>query len=493
MLIQFTDAIMKTLHLLTLIIALQFSQTNLMSTETNYLQECWKKQVFTIHGKYLQLSYQEELNELEHSYYPWQQTNYKGKGECWINAHSFIKKDSLSPGNYFSKTQLINNQLLLLDYGNTKLSPVTQQMTDEQTYKSARYSPTMIIAFFLKNNVSMDYDRGEAFVSYTSKINNAIVKLFIRKSDQLVEKISTLSDDELFGDVLSVYHYSNYESIQEVYCPKEVEINKVNGKLTDKVTIRSAKISSDVAQLIPIPENYTIAAEQNNKPETVTEKYNDRIWFVFIKHTDARVMMVAFNDFLVVVDAPLNSENGASIIKSIREIFPYKPIRYFSFSHYHPYALGGVRPFILEGATILCSDINEAYLHYIYSNPRTLNPDSLQLHPRALVTKSIKDSLTISDGDYTLELFFIGNTSAHTNDFVIYYLPKEKLVFENDLAWIEKGNTAAPADTRTKGLYKAIKERKLAVDTIIQSWPATGYGIISIIPFELLEQAATMK
>ncbi len=191
-------------------------------------------------------------------------------------------------------------------------------------------------------------------------------------------------------------------------------------------------------------------------------------------------------------DAHLNIANGELIIKEAKKIAPGKPIRYFSFSHYHPHPIGGVRAFVHEGATIVCTDENEAYLNYIVKAPRTLNPDALQKDPKPLNLKKLNDSLTITDGNYQLQVHLIGKKSAHTVDFLVYYFPSENMVFESDLVWIPEQGVMKPAGDRQLGFYSAIKDLGLNVSTVVQSWPVGAYGMKTMIPYGDLEKSVKL-
>jgi hypothetical protein len=123
----------------------------------------------------------------------------------------------------------------------------------------------------------------------------------------------------------------------------------------------------------------------------------------------------------------------------------------------------------------------------------TLNPDSLQLQPQPLIFEEIKDSLTISDSRTEMVIYFIGEKSEHTKDYLIYYFPEEKLLFQGDLVWISKKGEVEKAGNRQAGLYNAIKDLDIKVETIIQSWPVSDYGVKTIIPFEDLEKSMNME
>ena len=473
----------------TLILGVMLCATfKISGKEKDYLKNCWNKQV---QNKKLTFSYSEKLNELEHSFQPWQQTNYTGKGVVWCSKENFIKMDTLLNGKkvYNSKTQFDKSSLLFLDYGDADLFPVTQNMFVEFTYKTARYSPNILLNYFYDQKISLDKESDKMYAIYTTKINNTIVKLFIHKSDNLLSRITTLNDDELFGDILTTISYSNYSTIDSLYYPKSIVIEKINGKIKDEVLINSASIYIDSPILLNPPKNYTLKQINEPKPEIKTEKYNNNIYFIELVHTNTRVLLVEFDNFLLVNEAPLNSNNGQLIINEAKRIAPNKPIKYFSFSHYHPHPIGGIRAFIHQGSKIICCETDVEYVNYLAKASHSLKPDSLHIEPKSLLFEKIKDSLVISDGKYEMKIFLIGKKSEHTNDFLIYYFPNENLLFESDLIWIANEGEIKKAGNRQAGLYHAIKDLKLDVKTIIQSWPISGYGIKTNIPFEDLEKS----
>lgn len=458
------------------------------NAQTDYLVKSWIKQVKPIKNKYLTFSFKEELNELEHSFYPWQQTNYNVNGQIWANNAEFIKIDTLN-GKHNSKTSISRDEMLLLDFGNTKLSVVTEKMFKDQTFKTGKYVPTRILDYFKSKNISIDDDSDEQFAIYKTVINKTVIRLYINKSNNLLAKITTLNDDEFFGDVLTSYTYSNYVKIKGFNLALDIKIEKINGKLIDKINLTNPIITQISPEPLERPNDYFMANEKTIKPNIKIEKYNDRIYFVELKHTNDRVMIVEFVDFLLVAEAPLNSENGELIIQEARKIAPDKPIKYFVFGHHHPHYLGGIRPFVHKAAKIISLKQNEEYVSYIVKAKHTLNPDKLQLDPKPLMFEEIKDSLTISDNRMKMVIFFIGKKSKHTNDYLIYYFPEEKILFQDDLVWISKEGKIKKAGEKQEGLYNAIVNLGIEPKIIIQSWPVSNYGVKTVIPFEELKKS----
>lgn len=481
-----------------LILIAFLSITTLVATAKpiSNLPACYTKQVKPLQANYFTFSFTENLNELEHSFFPWQQTNYTAKGTIWLNADNFLKSDTLTRfsnnQNYFSKTQYNKSNLLFLDYGDTSLFASTQNMFLNQLVKSARYSPLMLINYFFKLNV-IPTQNSINYMMFQTTINKTQVKLYISKATNLADKIITISNDELFGDVTTTYNYTHYTKTDSLFYPALINIQKINGKITDEVKILTPTTTNLTPTLLQAPASYKLVDEKETPPQTKLIKYSKNIYFLEIKHTDDKILIAEFKNFLVVEGAPLNSKNGELIINEAKKIAPNKPIKYFTFGHYHPHYLGGMRPFINAGATVLSVPADTEYVHYLAEAPHTIVLDSLQLHPKPVQIKIVNDSTTISDGKFELKIYFIGKNSQHTNDYLIYYFPTEKLLFEDDLVWISSTGPITKAGGRQLGLYNAIKKLSLNVSTIVQSWPVADYGVKTIIPFADLETSAQIK
>jgi hypothetical protein len=455
----------------------------------NHLSLCHAKQISKLNHKFVTATFTEKRDELEHNFNPWQTTTYYSKGALWLNKNSFYKTDSLLLNSkmYYSKTQFANNKLLFLDYGDEELFAVTSKFNNNQILQSCRYSPLQTLQYFANQMVPLSSESNIIQAIYITKINDAIVKLIINKKKSIVEKISVLSHDDLYGDVVTFYQYLHYKKINRIQTPTTIVISKINYHLADIVELQNVSIFDSAKSILIAPANYSIPNDKPIVPEISIEKYQDHIYFIACKHTDDRVLLVEFDTFLLVAEAPLSAENGELIIAKIKGLFPTKPIKYFVFGHHHPHYIGGIRAFIHKGATILPALYNIDYVKDIATMQHSLKPDSLQLQPKKILYEGVAKSKIITDGNIEMNIIWIGNQSEHTDDYLIYYFPKQKLLFQDDLVWIKKEGAAKKASKRQAGLYNAIKNLKLDVDTIIQSWPVADYGVKTIIPFADVE------
>lgn len=473
--------------------------TVLLSTwqlQAGILSECYTKMALPLQQNYLHFTYTESLHELGHNFRPWQANVYKGKGEIYCSVFHVTKADTVlhERSSYTSQIDYRAGQLLYKDYGADGQMPVTRAMLDAQPYTLARYTPVLLLQHFLAEEIEESSGAPAGFAVYKSVLNSHLITLYIRKSDQLLRKVSILEHDDLYGDVLRTLYYSDYTQLEgQLYYPRKIRVEKYNGKLTDEIQVHTAELREKAPVLLTPPDDYALWQPPLPEINVRTEKYNDRIHFIELEHTDDRSLLVEFDHFLLLAEAPLNSENGEHILAEAAKIAPGKPVKYFVFGHHHPHYLGGLRAFVHKGAEIICSAVNKEYVEYLARAPHTLQPDRLQLEPRPLKTKLIKDSLHIAEGGYEMIIYFIGAASQHTDDYLLYYFPQEKLLFQDDLVWIAKEGPPAKAGARQEGLYNAIQGLGIPVETIVQSWPVRDYGVKTIISFRELEESVQKK
>ena len=188
---------------------------------------------------------------------------------------------------------------------------------------------------------------------------------------------------------------------------------------------------------------------------------------------DSRSLIVEFADHLALIEFAVGSANGERLVDAAKRRWPGKPIRYALFSHYHPSYAGGLRAAIAEGATVLVPAGNEAFVRSIAALPFTVEPDRLARSPRPLAIRTFADSLVLEDSMNRLVAYNYGARSNHADDFVVFWLPRARLLFETELGWVTvDGNLRA--SRRAAPLLKWIEERHLEVDRIVQSWPMRG-------------------
>jgi glyoxylase-like metal-dependent hydrolase (beta-lactamase superfamily II) len=189
------------------------------------------------------------------------------------------------------------------------------------------------------------------------------------------------------------------------------------------------------------------------------------------KSLDARTIVVEFADHCIALGAPLTSALGEHVVASIAQRFPDKPLRYVLFGHHHPHYTGGLRAFLAAGATVVALPNNARYAAEIAARPFTFEPDAWARAHATPQIVSFSGRREFADAGRRLEAIDIGARSDHTDEYLVFYLPHEQVLLEDDIGWSAAQDGKLRFGSRSRGLRDAIVERSLVVRTLWQSWP----------------------
>lgn len=474
-----------------------FFLLSLSSYSNSILERCWQIQGEPLTESYVSFKITETENYFSHSMSPWEQQQYQIKTIFDFNNQSYYKTDSLTTSRariYTSKTQFETEHLLFIDYGEETLHEITESLVVRKLMHSCRYTPSLILNHFYQNKDNLKVENKGDLIVFETEIAPYFVKLFIDKKTFEIKKISTVSDQEFDdesygnGDVEDVYYYLNYKDVQNFLIPYEIQVHKLNSKLQDLVLITAVDFKIEVKKLLDRPLVYTVNKEKTYEPDITIEKYSNQISFINLHHCGTRSMLVEFEDFILVAESPLNSQEGELLLQEVKKIVPNKPIKYFVFGHFHPHYTGGIRPFIHAGAKVICTEEDRSYIEYLASSLHQIKQDQLQKEPKQVEYEHVYHQKEIGDDDFKMIIYHIGSQSNHTNDYLIYYFPNEKMIFQDDLIRISKNTTKENVSKTTLGFYEAVKELDLDVIDIVQNWNVFDKNNKMMFKMEQLEQ-----
>jgi glyoxylase-like metal-dependent hydrolase (beta-lactamase superfamily II) len=169
-------------------------------------------------------------------------------------------------------------------------------------------------------------------------------------------------------------------------------------------------------------------------------------------------------DHVIAVEAPLYEARTAPVVNSIKERYPAKPLRYVIPTHHHLDHSGGIRAFMAAGATVVTPFSAREFYRYVAKAPHTRQPDSLEINKRAVVIEAFGGGpRVLSDGSRRVEVYPM--PTSHAQDFVVVYLPSEKILIEAD--HISPRNGQVRGAPLVKEFVTSLEKLNLDIATIV--------------------------
>jgi glyoxylase-like metal-dependent hydrolase (beta-lactamase superfamily II) len=277
-------------------------------------------------------------------------------------------------------------------------------------------------------------------------------------ADGLVNQVESTYPDAVLGDTQAVTSYANYRDVGGIKFPMQIRQSIGGFPVLDLVV---KEVQPNVAVELQVPDG-----ARNQGERVTTEKVADGVWFIAGgSHNSVAIEMA---DHWVLVETPLNDARTQAVIDQVKQLAPGKPIRYAVNSHPHFDHAGGLRAAIAEGATIVAQAGAVRYFERSFVQPNRVRPDRLAQAEKPMMFTAVADKLDLGDASRAVEIHRIAD-SAHSDSFLMVYLPKDKLLIQADAFTPAAPNTPPPAvpNANHLNLVANIERLKLSVDRIL--------------------------
>ena len=318
-------------------------------------------------------------------------------------------------------------------------------------------------------NATLTQGEGSNVVSFTAlgkyKVDGTI------DANNHVTRVETTIGTPVLGDTELVANYSDYRDFNGVQFPGTIRIDEGGFPLWElDVTSVTPNASFD----LPVPE--PVQAAQIPPVQTMTAMLAPGVWH--ITGGSHHSVVVEFNDYIAVIEAPLTEERSQAVIAEAKKLVPNKPIRYLLTTHHHFDHTGGLRTYVAEGATIVTHQSNVPYFQKTTVAPATFMPDMQAKAQKQPMFEGVADKKVITDGKQTIEIYPTSG-DTHTNEYTLIYLPGPRILVEADA--YSPGPPDAPPPPmpppNAVKLFEDIQRLKLNVATVA---PIHGRGAVPI-------------
>jgi glyoxylase-like metal-dependent hydrolase (beta-lactamase superfamily II) len=309
-------------------------------------------------------------------------------------------------------------------------------------------------------------------------------RIYIDRQTRLPTQTELLENDPLEGDSSYVLRYGDWRKVDGVMLPFSLRY-ELNGRALQEEQIKAIRHNTALGgNVFAIPES--VRSEKTDAKPIASQWILRRVagnvsyqdmgrppkieWVELapgvhkIQGGSHATILVEMRDHLVAVEGPLYEARTAPVVKSIKERFPGKPIRYAIPTHHHLDHAGGIRAFMAEGATIVVPFNAQSFYARVATAPHTRNPDTLERSKGAVVIEAFGGGYRVlSDGARRIEIHPL--PTSHAEDLIVVYLPKERLLIEAD--HISPRNGQVSPGPRVKEFVQELDKLKLDVATIV--------------------------
>jgi glyoxylase-like metal-dependent hydrolase (beta-lactamase superfamily II) len=314
--------------------------------------------------------------------------------------------------------------------------------------------------------------RGKKVVSFAAFGKYSVAGTL--SAQNLVERVETRMDVAFTGDTLFEGIYSDYKDFGGVKFPTHI-VMREGGFPTLDVTVAAVQPNSPAALQVAggtpargggPPAGRGAPAPGTAAARTEPEKIANGVWFMTPGAEGST--LVEFNDYVVIVEAPGGEAQSMATMAEVKRMLPNKPIKYVVNTHHHADHAAGLRAYVAEGIPIITHESHRKYYEeQIFRNPHSLNPDRLARAPRAPILETMKDKRVLTDGNMTLELYFMRD-QLHSEGLLMAYIPGEKLLIQADAYAPRPGAPPLPAPSPfTTNLVDNAARLKLDVARVV--------------------------
>jgi glyoxylase-like metal-dependent hydrolase (beta-lactamase superfamily II) len=311
------------------------------------------------------------------------------------------------------------------------------------------------------NNATVRQEAGQQVVSFTPPNFRSpsgatySVTGFIN-AQNLVTKVETRVENNVVGDLLVEFEYSNYQDMGGVQVPARIVQRQAGLPMFEAAISAATRNPANLAELLTTPPAPARGGGAPGAPAPAgpagagpgrgavapaaapgapagppVEALGPGVFKIGGNYTSLAIDM---GDHVLVVESGQNDARGLAVMAAAKQAIPNKPIRYVVNTHPHFDHAGGLGAAVAEGATILTHANNEAVLERFLSGPRALLGDSLSkvANRRTNVVEGVGDrDVRRGTNGRVVELHRVPN--EHSDGMLVVFVPAEKVLLTADI------------------------------------------------------------
>ncbi len=299
-----------------------------------------------------------------------------------------------------------------------------------------------------------------------------IVSIGIDEVTGLPGRVERLGWDPLEGDVVRAVEFDDYRQVDGLVVPHTVTFT-LGDKPLRTWALSDVRVNQGVDDLFRVPRGIDYAEHPAAFAPSPVAPGVFAVRLYSGPNNGYNTAIVVFDEFVVVLEAPLVDAFYYPIKRMADAVAPGKPIRYLVTTHAHSDHIGGVRAFLAAGIDVVTTPEAVGVISRMADVHGSLGPNPLTDSPRRGRLVPVTDSLVISDDTRSLHLLQVGPT-PHVAEILLPYLPAEGIVYVADLFAIPENRVFPPPSATFRRFGAIVEDRELNVRTIIPTHGVVG-------------------
>ena len=254
------------------------------------------------------------------------------------------------------------------DLLNRNVTPIAAAGAQNQLAVYQRRLPSLILRTALQRAATLRYLGEDTLGGAKHHVITFVhqdpvqMSLYVDAKTNLLTKYKMIYPDTVTGDDASELSFADYRKVGALMVPSTFgwkQAGEVTAKWTYDVAFdpQLTDTTFDVKT-----DGFRVQAAAAPRAVAV-EKLGEGVYLVTnLGGGGYNVMAVEFGDHVVAIEAPLSSQVSEQAIAEIKKAIPNKPIKYLAITHHHGDHSGGLRAFVADGATVVTTPQNVAFV-----------------------------------------------------------------------------------------------------------------------------------
>ncbi len=361
---------------------------------------------------------------------------------------------------------------------------------------------TLIEPDWFKNWKQNTVINEQEYLTFSIKDKVYPITFFINKESGLIDKISTMEWDVVYGDIEIEVRFDDWDLSQDIPFPMTVRMSQggaprweirrdsvqinpsfsgdhfdIPGDLKYVHNESFARRGWEVSQTMRM---FTLSGAY--RPKLKWDKLSDGIHYLSALPLDGiYTLVIEQQNGVVVVEPGMNDLKGEEVAKWINANIPNKPITHIIPTHHHNDHGAGIRPYIAEGADLVVHESAIDFYRAQINRPKSsVVIDALdRLQPReaeAIIGVSSSEPYLIDDPERPVTVYPVMN--GHVEDMTVSLVGNVNMLYAGDLyisgvardkrSGTKRGPNVIPYHSAIS-LNEAIKEFNIPADILLGS------------------------